>query len=496
MLLPEKHILSKSTFMRGCQCSKALWLYKHKPELRGEISSSQQAIFDQGTNVGKLAEQLFPNGVDARPKDTFSYQQSLIDTQQYIADSHSVIYEAAFEHQQVLAALDILVRNNGKWHAYEVKSSTEVKETYLQDAALQYYIITQSGLPLANISIVYINNQYVKQGSLDIKKLFKVESILDQVQVRQPEIAQKVLDLKKVAKQTDMPVMDIGLHCSDPYECDFTTHCWQHIPEDSVFDLRGHSAARRSFDLYQQGILKMQDIPEGFKLNNGQQIQVSVHKTGEPVIDRARITAFLCQLEYPLYFMDFESYNTAIPELDGAKPYQQIPFQYSVYKQSKPEGQLEHFEFLAVPGQDPRKEFLERLLLAIENKGTVLAYNRGFENGRLNELKVQYPEKAEQVESLQNRIVDLMSPFQSKAYYLSAMKGSYSIKDVLPALVPDLNYTELEIGSGSDASSAYYQLQFEKDEQLVLKTRTALLKYCKMDTYAMVKLLDKLMNTK
>lgn len=489
MQLPEKHILSKSTFIRGCQCHKALWLYKNQPELREEISSARQAIFAQGTDVSKLAEQLFPNGIDARPEDTYSYQQSVLNTEQFIANGHSIIYEAAFQYQQVLAALDILVKQNEKWHAYEVKSSTEVKSVYLQDAALQYYVITQSGLQLADFSIVHINNQYLRQGPLEIEKLFTIQSVLKEIIGLQPVITQKIIELKQVVSQSEMPAIDIGSHCSDPYDCDFIGYCWRHVPEDSVFDLRGHSAGSRAFELYWQGILKIEDIPADFHLNNGQQMQVEVHKNGEPRIDKEAISVFLNQLEYPLYFMDFETFNTAVPEYNGTKPYQQIPFQYSVHKQN---GDLKHYSFLADSGIDPRKEFIENLLKDIGTDGSVIVYNSGFENGRLNELKSFFPQLEPVISDIQKRIIDLMIPFRNKAYYLPAMKGSYSIKEVLPALVPELTYSSLEIGNGGDASTAFYNLQYENDESVVKKTREALLKYCELDTMAMVRILEKI----
>ena len=484
---PPRHILSKSTFMKGCQCPKALWLYKHKPELRTEVSDQQQTIFDQGTNVGKLAEQLFPKGVDARPENTFAYQQSVVDTQKYILEGHKVIYEAAFQYDQVLAALDILVCNRGRWKAYEVKSSTSVSDAILQDAALQYYVITQSGLPLVDFSIVYINNEYVREGDLDVQELFVIESVLEQILELQPMIAAKIPELKRVAKLAEVPKRDIGPHCSDPYGCDFMEHCWQHIPEDSVFDLRGHSGGSRAFELYEQGILLLNDIPDDFKLNTSQQIQVTAHKTGEPVIEE-----FLDQIEYPLYFMDFETFQSAVPEYDGTRPYQQIPFQYSVHRLDAQEAELVHFEWLGESGTDPRKDFIENLLGVMGNTGSVVTYNSSFEKGRLCELAIRFPRKAKTIESLQERIIDLMSPFRSKHYYLPIMKGSYSIKQVLPALVPELSYDDLEIGNGGLASFTYYQLQYEKEVAVVEKTREALLRYCELDTLAMAKILEKL----
>jgi hypothetical protein len=267
-------------------------------------------------------------------------------------------------------------------------------------------------------------------------------------------------------------------------------HCWQHIPEDSVFDLRGHGAGARSFELYEQGILHLKDIPDDFYLNSSQTLQVQCHKSGEAHIDQQALGEFLDQLEYPLYFMDFETYQVAVPEWDGTRPYQQMPFQYSAHRQDRPGGALTHFEWLAPSGADPRKAFLSNLLTALGTEGSILVYNAAFENSRLNDLAYWFPRKAAAIEALQERMVDLMSPFRSKHYYLPAMKGSYSIKQILPALVPYMNYDELEIGNGGDASTAFYQLQFEKDALVVEQTRAALLRYCAMDTEAMVRVLE------
>ena len=465
-------------------------MYKHQPQLRATVSNSQQAIFDQGTSVGKLAEQLFPGGVDARPKDTYSYQESVLATYYYIQEGHSTIYEAAFQHDNVLAALDILVKKKGKWHAYEVKSSTSVKDTFLQDAALQYYVITQMGLPLVDFSIVYINNDYERYGDLDIHQLFTIESVLEQVLELQPQIAAKIAELKEVLQQKKSPDRAIGPHCSDPYACDFMEHCWQHVPEDSVFDLRGHGAGAKAFDLYEQGILHLSDIPDDYPLHPAQIIQVQCHRSGQPYIEQEALDSFLDRMEYPLYFMDFETYQVAVPEWDGTRPYQQIPFQFSVHRQDSPGGPLTHFEWLAPSGTDPRKEFLANLLEAVGKKGLILAYNSIFEMGRLNDLAYWFPKKAKAIDAILARTLDLMYPFRKKHYYLPAMKGSYSIKQVLPALVPDMNYDELEIGNGGDASTAFYHLQFETDASLVEQTRKALLRYCAMDTEAMVRVLE------
>ena len=192
----KKHILSKSTFMRGCQCQKSLYLYKYNPELKDEISASQQAIFDTGHNIGVLAQGLFPNGVNAEPLTPFEYQKSVLETAEYIKQSKQIIYEAAFQTKDgVLSAIDILVKENGNWKAFEVKSSTSVSDTYKLDAALQYYVISNSGIELEDISIVHINNEYERIGELEINQLFKIESVIEEVKGLQGFVKNKISEL-------------------------------------------------------------------------------------------------------------------------------------------------------------------------------------------------------------------------------------------------------------------------------------------------------------
>lgn len=489
---PSRHLLSKSTFIRGCQCPKALYLYKHQPNLRGQISDQQQAIFDRGTSVGELAQELFPGGIDASPETPFLYQQSVIYTKKLIDDGVKIIYEAAFQYNGVLAAIDILVNKNGKWKAYEVKSSTEVKETFLLDASLQYHVITNSGIPLSDISIVYINNKYVKKGKLDVKELFTIESVKDDVLANQEFIAKKIDELKNVIKLKEVPKVGIGSHCTDPYDCDFMENCWSHIPENSVFDIAGMRADKK-FALYEKGIIRYEDIKSGDLTNEKyfQQIEFFIKKKDS--IDKKGIKEFLKSISYPLYFLDFETFNPAVPLYDQSRPYQQIPFQYSLHYLEKKNSSLKHFEYLADPKYDPRQIFIERLLTDTASPGDILTYNQSFEKGRLKELALDFPKYSKEINSRIERIKDLMTPFQQRLFYIHTMHGSYSIKQVLPAVVPELSYEDLAINNGGDVSLAFMRMVLEKDADHT-ELRKQMLEYCGMDTFAMVKILEKLNN--
>ncbi|MDB4161789.1 DUF2779 domain-containing protein [Bacteroidia bacterium] len=487
-----KSRLSKSTFIRGLQCEKSLYLYKHHYKLKDPAPTSLQAVFDQGTKIGILAQQLFPDGVDASPENHFKMVESVEKTIDFISQGETIIYEATFLYNDVLAALDVLVKDQEGWKAYEVKSSTKVTETYIKDAAIQYYTISNSGINLKDISIVHINNQYTKDGELDINQLFTIESVYDKVLAFLPQIPNEVRRLKNVIESSDIPEINIGPHCSEPYDCDFKGTCWKHIPDYSVFDISRLNTDRK-FDLYNKGVITLNQIDLGKEsLNPNQALQVQSEINGTTNINNTEIKKFTEGLNYPLYFLDFETVGPAVPVYDGSRPYQQLVFQYSLHIQEAFSSELEHREYLANPSQDPRIGFIEQLIEDCGNSGDILVYNIGFERGKLNDLIEVFPEYSNKLERIVNRLKDLMIPFQQKWYYTPEMRGSYSIKAVLPALVPELSYNDLDIKDGGTASNTFLSMvngTFKGDKQ---ETRRQLLEYCKLDTFAMVKILEKL----
>ncbi|MCW3105714.1 MAG: hypothetical protein JWQ09_220 [Segetibacter sp.] len=343
----------------------------------------------------------------------------------------------------------MLVKRGEDWYAYEVKSTTKVKPEQLPDAAFQYYVITHAGLNLKDFSIVHLNNAYVRKGTLNINQLFAPESILASVIELQGDINTRATELKVLLQnKTDMPAIVVGNQCNKPYPCDFQGFCFEGIEEEE---------------------------PD----------------YGVPYINKDAISKFLDQLAYPLYHMDFESWMTAVPEYDGHWPYRQVCFQFSVHVQKSQAAEPEHHHYLADHTGSHTEEFLIKLIEVLGNEGTVLVYNKSFEASRLKELVREYPHHEERVGSILNRIVDLMAPFR-KNYRLPEMEGSYSIKKVLPSLVPGLSYDGLMIENGGDASAAFFNLREETDAERRNATRNALLEYCGLDTLAMVKILEKL----
>lgn len=477
-------MLSKSQFIRGLQCHKSLWLYRNRKDLR-EVSEAQKAVFASGTEVGQFAQELFPGGIEI-PYGEMSLKEQITQTRQAM-QTHKVIYEATFEHDGVLVKVDILKKGARGWEIYEVKSATQLKEVYVLDAAIQYYVLTGAGLRVTKVGLVHIDNSYVRQGKVDPHKLFAIEDLTKNVHMMQDEVVKQLRSQKSMLKKTAMPAIDIGPHCDDPYSCDFKEHCWANIPKDSIFSLAGRGID--PFALYRDGIINLKDVPLD-RLNVSQRHQVESYLDQRVEFDAKRVKAFLEELWYPLCFFDFETFTSAIPPFDGTRPYEKIPFQYSLHTLKRKGGKLHHSAFLGKPNSDPRKPLLDQLLDEIPEDACILAYHKSFEVGVLDALAETFPRKGKRIQKLIGNMHDLIVPFRSRAAYHWQMQGSASIKKVLPAFVPDLSYDDLEISDGGMAMEAWHHMCAAQSAEELAAIRKNLLAYCGLDTLAMVRLLE------
>jgi len=485
--------LSKSLYIRGLQCEKSLWLKKKKPGVLQAPDDGKQAVFDTGTSVGELACELFGGG--SRIEYTGDFNAQMAKTKELIERGTKVIYEATFCFDGILVMVDILCICEDSLVINEVKSSTSVKDVYIDDASIQYYVISSLGYKVSGVNIIHIDNSYVRGEKLELEKLFHTEDVTEQIMQKQAEIPQILNKFEEILSRNVEPEVDIGPHCSDPYNCDAWEYCWceqRGIPEYSVFNI-SRLRSDKKFDLYKNGVVKFEDIKELDKFNASQQIQIRSELSQEQIIDKDAIKEFLDTLSYPLYHLDFETFQQAVPEFVGLSPYEQIPFQFSIHKDDG-KGNLEHFEFLAEVGADPRYELALNLIKFIPQDACVLAYNMSFEKGVIRRLAANYPQISNELMAIHDNIKDLMAPFASKSYYHPKMQGSYSIKYVLPALVPEFEsaYKDLNlIHHGGEAMQAYENMtRMSADEREAYKR--ALLAYCKLDTLAMVKVLEKL----
>ena len=483
--------LSKSRFIAGLQCEKRLWLEIHDRSLADEVDDMTQGIFDQGHEVGELAQTLYPGGV-LIDEDYLHIPDAVKSTEKAVQKGANDLYEATAIHARYMARVDILHRvepEGNEWDIIEVKSSTKVKNEYLYDLAIQKYIFEGAGYRIRKTFLCHINNQYVRQGQLEARKLFTLSDETDKVNRLAVKINLMTEKFLQVADSPKVPEIAIGERCSNPYECPFIGHCWKDIPKDSVFTLI--NGRELSDSLYQQGIVKIADIPKTILLSPKQRRQVEVAQTNEPYWGFKGVNMFLKELEYPLHFLDFEGYNPAIPPYDGIRPFQQTPFQFSVHVIEKPGADLIHHEFLPTGAGDPREPLVEKLLNSIGPTGSVVVYYAQYEAGVIRNLAEVFPKHQPALQSLIDRISDLIAPFKSRDILYPGFLGSAGLKNVLPILVPDMTYEGMEIGEGGAASMAYLRLidpQVPKGEKENI--RKDLLAYCGQDTLAMVKLVD------
>lgn len=482
--------LSKSTFLKGDQCAKRLYLSTYQKELKSPPTHQQLAIFAAGNEVGELAQELFAGGVHCRPNGNTDLNDQLAITKEAIANGAKVLYEAAFSADGIFVAVDILVRKGQAWNAYEVKSTSSVKKNHIKDVAIQYYVLKKAGIDVHRFMLLHMNNKYVRAGQLNLKKLFKAVNILPKAKGQEAEIPEKIKSFRSILGASKVPAVPIGPQCKSPYACPFIAHCWKDVPSPSVMDLT--HAGKKAWIWWDKGIKHLRDLPKTEGLSKSQSMQVDVERTGKPYVDVKGIKIFLKNLNYPLMHLDFETVNPAIPKFKGTHPFQALVFQYSLHIESSPGAEVKHKEFLAPETADPRLPVLKQLLRDTKGEGDILVYNIHFERSVLADLAKTFPEYAKDLDQRIKRLKDLMGPFNEHMYLDPAMNGLTSIKSVLPALVPELSYNDLEIKEGGTASMTYLQMMNPSYSEDRSKIRTALKEYCKLDTFAMVKILDKL----
>ena len=548
--------LSKSKYTLYNQCQKALWLRTYKPD-EATVDAAVEARFEQGNEVGDLAMGLFGPFVEVTTKredGSLDLGAMIEKTQQEMANGTAVICEASFSFENNYCAVDILRKDGNGWTIYEVKSSSFPEfdgeqarlEKYAPDIAYQKWVLEQCGVNVKDTYLVCLNSNYVRHGELDIEQLFVTINMKELVENEYQKVPSQVQRAMLLLENKEEPDVDLSEHCAKPYGCAFLNYCKrQHgVPQDkpSVFDLYRMPFGKK-LEHYHAGRITFEQLRDQ-KLNDKQQMQVECTLGQTEHVDKEGIRGFLNKLYYPLYFLDFETMQDAVPKYDGAKVYGQITFQYSLHvkeresiskfvdagrlKFTKTATFITHREFLAPnDGSDPRRPLAEQLCKDIPMDACTLAYNKMFECGRIRELAALYPDLAPHLLNIADHIIDLIEPFRAGYYYVPAMGGSFSIKSVLPALFPDdpeLDYHHLDarVQNGGDAMAIFPRLTKLQqslpkqgahtcvDGKLVMadshmshpeilaiqkeidESREALLRYCELDTWAMVKVWEKL----
>ena len=485
-------MLSKSRFLAGLQCHLRLWYQCFDRDLASKPPPSQQAIFDAGHEVGNLATQLYADGV-LIDEPYYQHKQAVESTLKAMQDPEvKAICEAAFIYDGVRIRADVLERlEDGTWNLVEVKSSTSVKDVYYPDVAVQYCVLEGCGLTISGAGILHINNQYVYDGqNLDLDSLFVFEDLTNDIEPMLPEIPARLSRLKAMLANSDAPEIQPSKHCHKPYDCEFWDHCIKDMPEFWVYNINGIRQNKLD-ELADMGIQDIGDIPATFALSQIQdRIRASV--TCQQAYVSNQLEAELNDMEYPIHFLDFETIGIALPRYAGTRPYQTIPFQWSDHILYE-DGKLDHREYLCDEDKDPREEFTQSLLDALGAEGSIVIYT-SYETGVLNSIIEHFPQYTDQLWAIIDRFKDLHAIIRNN-YYHPKFYGSFSLKYVLPALVPEMSYDKLSIQDGMQASLEYLRMiDRETPEDEKARLRTDLLTYCGQDTEAMVKIREVLLN--
>jgi hypothetical protein len=478
--------LSKSKFLAGLQCLKRLYLNIHHPQWATPPDASTQAMLEIGMEIGELARRRFPGGRLVNPGFR-QREAALAETARLLADeSVPAIFEGAFQHDGVTVRVDILQQispqegRSAGWRLIEVKSSSRVKDVHLNDLAIQSHVLLGSGIPLAGVSLMHVNTEYAHAGNeVELESLFVIADVTETVASRRTGIAEKIETMKQCLLQPETPPIEPGAHCDNPYECPFWNHCTERKPARWIYHLPGSKALVSQ--LLGQGIHTIDEIPDGLHLSP---VQRRVKENQEWVSEE--LADALCSVEYPVHHLDFETVMLAVPRFHSTRPYQAIPFQWSNHIEDA-SSVLAHQEYLHADDRDPRRRWAEALIDSLGDRGTICVYS-SYERAILEQMMVAFPEYREPFQRIIGRLWDLL-PVIREHYYHPGFRGSYSMKAVLPAVIPSLAYGDLAIQDGGQAANAYYRLAFvERDWIEQVSLRHALLQYCERDTMAMVQL--------
>ena len=478
--------LSKTRYTAGLQCPKRLWLTCHARKLATAPDEALQAIFEQGTEVGLVAHKLFPGGVHVREKP-WEHARAVERTRELMQSSDApAIFEAAFEAQNVRIRVDVLERlSGGGWGLREVKSSTQVKDIHLDDVAVQHFVLESSGVRVPSVELLHINRDYVRrEGGIDWPAFFVRADLAAESAGRLGEVARTLERFQSVLGESEGPSISPGHHCSRPYACEFWDHCTREKPSDWVFHLP-YLSSDRFQSLQARGVDRIGEVPHDFSLSAAQARICEVHRSGQPYRSPA-LASVLEDFGPPAFYLDFEAMNPAIPIYPGTRPYQMIPFQWSVHH-VQPDGEVAHHEFLADGRSDPRRPLAEALIQVLSGSPhPVVVYSR-FEGTQLRGLAEAFPDLADSLLAIEQRLRDLL-PVVRENMYDAAFRGSFSLKAVAPALAPEVTYDDLDaIAAGSAAATA--MIRIARDEVSgpeEARLRRALLAYCQRDTLALL----------
>ena len=488
-------MLTKSDYIKYLQCKKYLWLYKNRKELLPEdIDDNLERAFQSGYEIEATAYKLYPGGIEV---DASNIPKAIAKTKLLMEDNTALIFQASISGKELFCRADIIRYNKAldAWDIIEVKSSTEVKDIYIDDLSFQKICFEKAGLKVGRVLLIHVNNQYVKNGSINPHELLTEVDITEEVKNIEEETRIEIKNAFEVLKIKDEPEIQVLRQCANPYECPFIPYCWKDFSDHSIYSIAGALGKKKLEALLDEGVMEVRDIPSEFLTNDKLRKHHYAVSNNVVHIEKDNIGNELSNVEYPIYFLDYETYAPAIPIIDGYRPYQRIVFQYSLHILESSNAELQHLYFLAKGLKDPTRDMAKSLQEHIGKDGSVIAWNMGFEKGCNTEMGERALGFQMFFKDINNRMYDLMHVFKKGFYVHKEFHGSASLKKVLPVVVPELDYNELDISEGMAASNSWGDMVTkDMNQEGQDKIYNDLLKYCELDTLAMVKILERLNN--
>lgn len=499
--------LTCNDYSSGMQCHKKLWIETYDNERRVPFETNN--VIEESKKTKVVCREMFKPYAMVSPRGEVGIAQTLNETEMFLADPNCrSICEPCFEFDNCYAKLDVIKKWRKQVNIYLIKASTKMEDRFLDELAFQYWVVTKCGHKVHQAFIIILNDEYVRGVKLNKKELFVYNDFTEVIKNKALNVEENVRLIKAaLSDENNSPSRDLDMYCFQPFKCPYFEYCksLHNVPERSIFEIP-RQMHKTSVKLYKEGIITLDqaldiELDKPYEKQNVSKVVFLRQETSDKRKDYTQISDisdFLSNLKFPLYFLDFETFQNAVPQFKDQKPYQQVPFQYSLHYYKRRGGKLYHSEFLGKEGTDPRRALAEQLCHDIPMDVVTLAYNMSFEKTVIKNLAEQFDDLYEHLMNIHDHIDDLMIPFAKRWYYSYEMHGSYSIKKVLPALFPDdpeLDYSKLDLVHKGDEAMLQFNMLTTYDEEQKAKMRQALLKYCELDTYAMVKIYQKLVET-
>ena len=474
--------ISKSVFYRANRCSKFLFLNFHSPELKDPFPEDRKVLMRKSSEIKKLGEQLFPGGIKIYKADQ-ALEESAAITQQKILESFDVLYDAVFVYNKLAVTVDVLKKESGGWVTFEIKNSVRLSPIYIKDLKLVHYVLAHTLSDLIDIRVLTINPDYILKERINYSLFFNTHSVFSQVKSNPKEIEDQLELISQILSSNQEPQVSIGRHCTSPFDCEFLNHCWGDFPDNSVLRISSIPIQDR-LELWKKGQQSIHQIEDVNAFASNVKNQIISNLEGKEIVNLEKINLLEKKIKYPVLLFDMEFFSSAVPIIEGTKPFEQIPFAFTSFLVNEKNEILQEKVFVATPSLNTEEEIVIQLKDLLASCSSVMIYDKGMEMSWVRKLK-KLRKHSDFIQNWNKPVIDLYEPIRKGYYYHPEMKGKYSIKQVYQAVFGKDLFENNLISSGLLATYYYQTLFTETDSKLFEEIMHSLREYSKSDVEAL-----------